>query len=100
MNEIDCVFTKYPFFDSCQINACLPRSGASRVATPCASVNGCHGIQAIYKGPNSSKKHQQYKIYPYFLRNLSFTRSNQVWYSDNTYIPMQRSFLYLVAIMD
>ena len=27
-------------------------------------------------------------------------RSNQVWCADVTYIPMQRGFLYLVAIMD
>jgi len=27
-------------------------------------------------------------------------RSNQVWCQDITYIPMQRGFLYLVAIMD
>jgi len=27
-------------------------------------------------------------------------RSNQVWCSDITYIPMRKGFLYLVAIMD
>ena len=27
-------------------------------------------------------------------------RPNQVWCADITYIPMQRGFLYLVAIMD
>ena len=27
-------------------------------------------------------------------------RPNQVWFADITYIPMQRGFLYLVAIMD
>jgi len=27
-------------------------------------------------------------------------RSNQVWCSDITYIPVQHGFLYLVAIMD
>jgi len=27
-------------------------------------------------------------------------RSNQVWCSDITYLPMRRGFLYLVAIMD
>jgi len=34
------------------------------------------------------------------LRKLSITRPNHVWCTDITYIPMQRGFLYLVAIMD
>ena len=37
---------------------------------------------------------------PYLLGNLSIERPNQVWATDMTYIPMQRGFLYLVAIMD
>ena len=58
------------------------------------------GLQAIYKGPNTSKKHPQHRIYPYLLRKLAITRPNQVWCSDITYIPVKRGFLYLVAIMD
>ena len=54
----------------------------------------------IYQTPNTSKKHPQHKIYPYLLRGLTIDRSNQVWCVDITYIPMQRGFLYLVAIMD
>lgn len=61
---------------------------------------GMMGLQAIYKSPDTSKKHPQHMIYPYLLRKLSITRPNQVWCSDITYIPMQRGFLYLVAIMD
>jgi len=54
----------------------------------------------IYQTPNTSKKHPQHKIYPYLLRKLPITKPNQVWCVDITYIPMQRGFLYLVAIMD
>jgi putative transposase len=53
----------------------------------------------IYQTPNTSKKHPQHKIYPYLLRKLPITKPNQVWCVDITYIPMQRSFLYLVAII-
>jgi len=54
----------------------------------------------IYQTPNTSKKHPQHKIYPYLLRKLAINRPNQVWCVDITYIPMQRGFLYLVAVMD
>ncbi|VAW03516.1 Mobile element protein [hydrothermal vent metagenome] len=54
----------------------------------------------IYQTPNTSKKHPQHKIYPYLLRDLTIDQPNQVWCVDITYIPMQRGFLYLVAIMD
>jgi putative transposase len=61
---------------------------------------GIMGLQAIYKGPNTRKKHPQHRIYPYLLRKVPITRPNHVWCSDITYIPVRRGFLYLVAIMD
>jgi putative transposase len=62
---------------------------------------GIMGLQAIYKGLNTSKEHPQHRIYPYLLRKLPITRPNHVWCSDITYIPVRRGFfLYLVAIMD
>ena len=54
----------------------------------------------IYQPPNTSKKHPQHKVWPYLLKGLAIERPNQVWCADITYIPMQRGFLYLVAIMD
>lgn len=52
----------------------------------------------IYQEPKTSKKHPEHKIYPYLLRDLPITRTNQVWCADISYIPMRRGFLYLVAI--
>lgn len=100
MNEIDRVFTKYPFFGSRQIAAYLPRNGFHAGRHRVRRLMGIMGLQAIYKGPNTSKKHPQHRIYPYLLRKLPITRPNQVWCSDITYIPVRRGFLYLVAIMD
>ena len=58
------------------------------------------GLVAIYQKPNTSRPHPEHRIYPYLLRNVAIERSNHVWCSDITYIPMRRGFLYLVAIMD
>jgi putative transposase len=98
--EIDRIFTKYPFFGSRQIAAYLPQSGFSAGRHRVRRLMGIMGLQAIYKGPNTSKKHPQHRIYPYLLRKLAITRPNQVWCSDITYIPVKNGFLYLVAIMD
>ena len=50
--------------------------------------------------PNTSDPHPEHRIYPYLLRGMADKRSNQVWCTDITYIPVQHGFLYLVAIMD
>jgi putative transposase len=100
MNEIDRVFTKYPFFGSRQIAAYLPRNGFHAGRHRVRRLMGIMGLQAICKGPNTSKKHPRHPIYPYLLRKLPITRPNHVWCSDITYIPVRRGFLYLVAIMD
>lgn len=38
--------------------------------------------------------------FPYLLRNLDISRVNQVWAIDITYAPMNRGYMYLVAIID
>lgn len=58
------------------------------------------GIQAIYRKPNTSRKHPAHPVYPYLLRELEITRPNHVWAADITYIPMRRGFLYLFAVQD
>ena len=58
------------------------------------------GLKAIYPRPKTSRPHPEHKVYPYLLRNLDIERTNQVWTTDITYIPMKRGFMYLVAVMD
>ena len=58
------------------------------------------GIEAIYRRPNTSRKHPRHPIYPYLLRGLAIDRPNQVWAMDITYIPMARGFVFLAAIID
>ena len=100
MQEIDRIFTKYPFFAIRQIVAYLPQSGFSAGRHRVRRLMGIIGLLVIYKGPNTSKKQPQHKIWPYLLGKLPITRPNQVWCSDITYIPVKCGFVYLVAIMD
>nr|WP_083906804.1 IS3 family transposase [Octadecabacter arcticus] len=62
MHEIDRIFTKYPFFGSRQIAAYLPQSGPSAGRHRIRRLMAIMGLQAIYKGPNTSKKHPQHKV--------------------------------------
>jgi len=57
-------------------------------------------LQAIYPKPNLSKEDKEDEKHPYLLRNMNIERINQVWASDITYVPRQKGFLYLVAIID
>ena len=76
MHEIDWLFTKYPFFGSRQIAAYLPQSGFSAGRHRVRRLMGIMGLQAIYKGPNTSKKHPEHRMYPYLLRKLPITQPN------------------------
>jgi len=58
------------------------------------------GLQAITPGPHTSKPAPGHKVYPYLLRDVEIERVNQVWSTDITYIPMQRGFMYLSAVID
>ena len=58
------------------------------------------GLAGVAPGPHTSRPHPAQAIYPYLLRDLVIDRPNQVWCTDVTYVPMQRGFMFLVAILD
>lgn len=58
------------------------------------------GIEAIYPRQNTSKPNPENKVYPYLLKGLDITHPDHVWSIDITYIPIRKSWLYLVAIID
>lgn len=57
-------------------------------------------IQVLYPHKNTSIPNKVHKKYPYLLKNVEITHSNQVWSTDITYIRMKRWFIYLIAIID
>jgi putative transposase len=42
----------------------------------------------------------EHVIYPYLLRGIDITHSNQVWSTDITYVPMPSGYFYLTAVID
>ena len=100
MRRIDELFLKYPFYGSRQMVRRLRRDGLCIGRHHVRRLMRLMGLQAIYQAPRTSDPHPEHRIYPYLLRNLEVDRPNQVWCADITYIPVQRGFLYLAAIMD
>jgi putative transposase len=58
------------------------------------------GIQGVCPAKNTSCGNLKHRKYPYLLKGVSISYSNQVWGTDITYIGMRKGFMYLVAIMD
>lgn len=58
------------------------------------------GYRTLYRRKNLSKMGSREYIRPYLLRDMEITRSNQVWSTDITYIPMAKGFMYMTAIID
>ena len=56
--------------------------------------------QTLYPEANTTVSDGKAYKYPYLLGNLTITHPNQVWAVDITYLPMQRGFMYLFAIID
>jgi len=58
------------------------------------------GLEAIYPKPRLSLASPGHQIYPYMLRGVKFTRVNQVWRADITYVSLLGVLACLVAIID
>lgn len=58
------------------------------------------GLRAIIPGPHTSKRQKNHPVYPYLLRGLKICRSQQVWTTDITYMPLPGGFMYLTAVID
>ena len=58
------------------------------------------GLRAVLPGRHTSKRNKQHKVYPYLLKGLEIERPDQVWATDITYIPMEKGYMYLMAIID
>jgi putative transposase len=58
------------------------------------------GLAAVFPGKKTTERHPGHKVYPYLLRGVVITRTNHVWSTDITYVPLARGFVFLVAVID
>ena len=100
MRRIDELYTAHPFYGSRQMSRHLVREGWAAGRDRVRRLMRKMGLEAIYCRPRCSQPHPGHRVYLYLLRQLAIERPHQVWCADITYIPLQRGFLYLVAVMD
>lgn len=100
MRLIDEQYLRTPFYGWPRMTAHLRRQGYEVNHKRVQRLMRLMGLQAIYAKPKTTVSGQDHKVYPYLLRDLEVIRPNQVWSADITYVPMQRGFMYLVAILD
>jgi putative transposase len=100
MRRIDEIHLEHPFAGARMLARLLRREGLNVGRKHVGTLMKLMGIEALYRKPNTSKRHLAHKIWPYLLRGMTIDRPNQVWALDTTYIPMARGFVYLTAVVD
>lgn len=100
MRKLDEQYIQTPFYGVLRMHQYICSLGYTVNIKRIRRLLRLMGLHAIYPKKRLSIQNQAYKIYPYLLNDLPIVRANQVWSSDITYIPMEKGFLYLVAIID
>jgi putative transposase len=100
MELIDQEYTRHPFYGTRRITAWLKLKGYTVNRKRVQRLMRLMGLEGICPKRNLSKGDKEHKIYPYLLKGLEITRSNQVWSTDITYIKMREGFMYLTSVMD
>jgi putative transposase len=100
MRRLDELYTAHPFLGSRRMTAMLRQEGRRINRKRVQRLMRQMGIEALGPRPRTSKPAPGHKIYPYLLRDMVIERPNEVWAADITYIPVGKSFLYLVAVID
>lgn len=101
MDKIDRIYTEYPTFGSRRMKVQLARWYADAVSRKLtAKLMRVMGLEAVYQRPDTSKPHPEHRVFPYLIRHIPASYPNHIWGTDITYIPMNGTWAYLVAILD
>ena len=100
MRRIDELHLKWPHLGSRKIAKELRKQGLRINRKHVQRLMLLMEIVALVPQPDTSKPAPEHPVYPYLLRNIEISRVDQVWATDITYIPLDRGFAYLVAVID
>lgn len=100
LRKMDEQYLKTPQYGSRSYATWFLRQGILMGRRKAAFMMKTLGIISTAPKPGTSIPAKQHKIYPYLLKSKVINQPNQVWAADITYVPMEKGFGYLVAIMD
>lgn len=102
MRLIDEIHLAHPFMGTRMMTDRLRLLGWEVNRKRVMRLMGIMGVGSIAPGPHTSRASRgpDHKVYPYLLRGRVIDGPNQVWCTDITYIPMERGYMYLTAVMD
>ena len=100
LNEIRDIWERHPFYGYRRITKELQGNGYNVNHKRIQRLMAEGGIQAIYPGPNTSRRNKLHAVHPYLLRGVAIVRPNQAWMVDITYLRLDTGFVYLVALID
>ena len=99
-HRIDEIYTAHPYYGSRRIAAVLGQDGPVVNRKAVQRHMQEMGIVGLAPGPHTSRRHPAHPVYPYLLRTITAAHPNHVWGIDITYVRLQGSWLYLVAVLD
>jgi len=100
MARIDALYLEDPCSGSRRMVDYLAREGIPISRDRVRNLMRCMGLQAIYQKPRTTAPGDPSERFPCLVDLNQVRAVDQVWATDITYIPLQKGFLYLVAIVD
>lgn len=100
MQFLDEQYFETPFYGALRLLALLTNKGYTINLKRVRRLMKIANWRTIYREPKTTVSDKTHNKYPYLLRDLKIDRNNQVWEMDITYIPMEKGFMYLAAIID
>ena len=100
MARIDALYLEDPCSGSRRMVDYLAREGIPISRDRVRNLMRRMGLRAIYQKPRTTVPGDTAERFPCLVDLNQVTTIDQVWATDITYIPLQKGFLYLVAVVD
>jgi len=104
MDNIDEIYTEFPYYGSRKITKALGREGFTvnrkRVLRLMNIMGNIMGIEAIFPKKSLSFNGKSHPVFPYLMRGMRIKKPNQTWGIDITYLKLAEGFVYLTAVLD
>ena len=100
MARIDALYLEDPCSGSRRMVVYLVREGIPISRDRVRNLMRRMGLRAIYQKPRTTVPGEPATRFTCLVELNQVTAVDQVWGTDITYIPLQKGFLYLVAIVD